>query len=1397
MDWSSGAVGLLTRSREWPRTGRPRRAGVSSFGVSGTNAHVILEQGETVDAEPMSAGHEPFVPPVVPWVISGHTAEALRAQAARLAEHLEASPAESVRDVGWSLATSRAGLEHRAFVWGTERAELLLRLRAMAEGEHTPGVVTGTVVSGRLAMLFSGQGTQRLGMGRRLYEAFPAFAAAFDAVCAHLDVLLDRPLKQIVFAAENTADAAMLADTLYTQAGLFALEVALFRQAEASGVRPDFVGGHSVGEFAAAHVAGVLTLPDACSLLVARARLMGELPDSGVMYAVDAAEADVLPLVRGREDEVALAAVNGPDSTVISGTRDAVAAVAAALAERGHRTKRLNVSHAFHSPLMAPVLEEFRRTAERIGYGRPTMPIVSTVTGRVARDGELCSPDYWVEQVCAPVRFHDSVSALRAEGVTKFVEAGPDGALTALVRRCLADEEGTTVTPMSRGGRSEVEAFAAALGGLYVAGYEVDWSGFFTGCRRVDLPTYAFQRRRWWPAAQAATVDPEDLGLGAVDHPLLGAGLVMPDSDQVVLTGRLSLRSQPWLAGHAVFGTVLLPGTAFVDLALRAGAQVGCPRVEELTLEAPLTLPADGGSPRVQVTVGGPDDAGRRAVTVHSGGGPTGAWTRHASGVLAPEALAPVGRWDIPAWPPPGAEPVGIDDYYDHAAEEGFSYGPVFQGLRQAWRRGAEVFAEVRLPEDAAPDAARFEIHPALLDAALHAMALGPMTRSGPGSLPFAWRGVSLAAAGATALRVRVAPAGQDAISVTVADQAGQLVAMIDSLVLRPVRPDQLRPEDRAASHRIEWAPVSLGPVADGDSFVVTELVNAGAPDGDLAATTQTLVVRALDVVRSWLAAEHPGGTRLVIRTRGAVSVGTGDSADSLVDPAAAAALGLLRSAQSEHPGRILLVDTDPADAPHARNDTDIEAVAAAAVAHDEPQVAVRGDTVYVPRLVRAAQSTAAAPWDPHGTVLVTGATGALGGLVARRLATGHGVRSLVLAGRQGMAAEGMPELVAELESLGASVTVAECDVADRARLAAMLADVPAERPLTGVVHAAGVLDDGVLTAMTPERIRTVLRAKVLAATHLHELTKDAGLSAFVVFSSAAGIFGSAGQANYAAANAFLDALAQRRQALGLPAVSLAWGPWQDVRGMTAELSAADRKRMTKVGLTPMSVEDGLRLFDAAVAGPEAVLVPARLDTVAEPAPALLRGLTGPRPRRRASPTPVGDIGLADRLAALSGAERASVLLDAVRREVAMVLAYPSADMVRTGREFKELGFDSLTAIDLRNRLNDVTGLRLPATLVFDHPTPGALAEHLVASFAGSEEPPSPVLAELDRVESVVLSAPDDGSRQAVITRLQILLTKLSDHTDGQTPVAPHDDLREATADELIDLIDAEFGAAG
>jgi acyl transferase domain-containing protein len=1242
VDWESGAVRLLRSPVPWPRAAGPRRAGVSSFGISGTNVHMILADPSnatdapqaSVPAQAARAGMAVAAAGgggVVPWVVSGRGAAGLAAQARRLAAFTAGRTGMAPEDVGVALA-GRAALEDRAVVVGTA-AELAPGLAAVGRGETAAGAATGQAGAGKVAFVFAGQGSQRAGMGRELYERFAVFAAAVDEVCGLLAGLGVTGVREVVLGgpAAGQADGTLLA-----QAGLLAVQVALARLLASWGLVPDAVAGHSVGEVAAAHVAGALPLGDACALVAARGELMAGLPEGGAMASIQASEQEVAAELAASDGQVAIAAVNGPSSVVVSGERAAVAAVAEAWQRRGRRVRWLRVSHAFHSPLMEPVLADLAEVARGLAWEQPRVPMVSGLTGAVLAAGEAAAGDYWARHARQPVRFADAVGTLRGLGTGLFVEIGPDGSLSALAAECLegaGEPGGPVLAPVLRPGRDEVASVTTAAAAAWVRGVPVDWARWFAGSAvgRVELPTYAFQHQRYWPELGS--------GAGAAMAGVGGAGLG---------------EERFWAA------------------------------VERRDVAAVVAAVAGAGADEGAVA------AVASAVPVLS------AWRRRERDRAATAGWLYQVRWRPAAPEPAAAQLAGT--WLVVAPPEGEGFGLALRCVQALSEHGAAVVLTVADP-----------------------------ARAGRAGLAGALAGVA----------------------------AGRAVAGVVSLL------------GVAAGGHGEHPVVAAG--VAGTLVLVQALGDAGV------------------------------GARLWSLTRTAVAACPEDGQPDAVQ---GQVWGLGRVAGLEHPDRW----GGLADLPPVWDGQTGELLCAVlAGSAGEDQVAIRGEGLLVRRLERASQQNAAVAgdggreWRPRGTVLITGGTGALGAHVAR-WAAGAGAGRVVLTSRSGPGAVGAARQAARLAGWGAGVLVAVCDVADRDAVAALTGRLAGDRrvPLTAVVHAAGVRSElGSLEGTDAGSLAQVLAAKAAGAARLDELLGDAQLDAFVLFSSAVGTFGSAGQGSYATANAFLDGLAERRRARGLTATSIAWGPWGG-GGI-----AVTGQRLRRDGMRPMEPGAAVAVMRRAVAAGEACVVAADVDWE-RLAPALalagVGALVGDLPEVAAVLAAAGAAGaggdggarLAARLAGLDRVQQDQVLTRLVQTEAAAVLGHASAEAVPAGRAFKELGFDSLTAVELRNRLAAVTGRGLPATLVFDYPTPSVLAGYLRAEMLESGTI-AHVFAELDKLELALCEIDSGENRNAAITRLQTMLSKFSKTGSDLGAANAAHRLESATLDEVLDFIDAEL----
>ncbi|MEU0839171.1 type I polyketide synthase [Streptomyces sp. NPDC005962] len=1238
VDWSAGDVELLTESRPWPETGHPRRAAVSSFGFSGTNAHTILEQAPAEEPEPRR--DNPRSGGVLPWVLSGKSDAALRAQAAKLLAHLDAEPGLRPADIGYSLATTRAAFDRRAVLVGAERDDLARGLEALARGQVLPNLVQGASIGGKAAFLFPGQGSQWVGMAEGLLDASPVFAARIDECAAALAEFTDWSLADVLRGAE---DAPSLERVDVVQPVLFSVMVSLAELWRSLGVRPSAVVGHSQGEIAAACVAGILTLQDAARVVALRSQAIGRvLAGKGGMVSVALPVADVRERIAPwGEERVSVAAVNGPSAVVVSGEPEALDELVASCEADEVRARRVPVDYASHSAQVELLRDELLTLLAPVQPRTAQIPFLSTVTGEWV-DGAELDAEYWFTNLRRTVELESAIRRLLDEGMNVFIESSAHPVLAMGVQET-AEDAGREAAAIGSLRRDEggLDRFWASLGEAWTRGVDVDWDAVFegTGAECVELPTYAFQHQNLWPQAADAVADDA------------------PASPSDAVDARF------WEA------------------------------VEREDLESLAdTLACD-------------DDTERSSL-----------------GAVLP-ALA--------SWRKQTREQSTVD---------GWRY-------RVTWKSQSEAQAPrlsgtwlLAVPESAVTD-----------DWTLGAVR-------------------TLAERGADVRQITPAAAAADRESLT-----------------RLVR------EELA----------DAGTVSGVLSLLAFDERTAPGTDGVGAGLTGTAaLIQALGDA----GVEAP----LWCATRGAVSTGTTDRPHS---PEQALVWGLGRTAALEYPERW----GGLVDLPEAADERALSRLAGVLAGADgEDQLAVRAAGVFARRLVRSplAGAPAARTWKPAGTTLVTGGTGALGAHVARWLAR-SGAEHLVLTSRRGPEAPGAAELRDELTALGARVTVAACDVADRKAVEALLASIPADQPLTAVMHAAGVLDDGVLDALTPQRFATVLGPKADAARHLHELTQGLELSAFVLFSGIAGTLGDAGQGNYAAANAYLDALAEQRRTDGLPATSVAWGRWGET-GLAA--GGAIGERLDRGGVPAMDPHAAVTALHRALDHDDTVVAVADIQwerftqgyTAVRPSPLIgdlpevrrLRETGGPGGDPAAASDGSPADALRQRLTGISRAEQSLVVLDVVRTNAAAALGHPTADEVGAGRAFKELGFDSLIALELRNRLGVATGQKLPATLVFDYPTPAVLAEYLCGELVGDGgSAAAPGLAELDALESALsVLDPESASREDIAARLRDLAAKWAEprtagaETDGGGAGTVTRKLQEATQDEVFDFIEKELG---
>ncbi len=1354
--WDLLPVAVARETVPWARAEKPRRAGLSSFGMSGTNAHVIIEEA------PASLTKETRAAPLRSaelLVLSAKSAEALHAAAGKLATYLGEHDEFGLYDIAFSLSTTRSEFSHRLALVGTVREDVMAALKNVAQGQSPAGVVQGEVTRarGKLAFVFTGQGAQVLGMGRGLHGQWTAFATAFDQCAALFDRELERPLRDVMWAEPGSAEAVLLGQTMYTQSALFVLEYALSALWRSWGVEPHLLAGHSIGEIVAATVAGVFSLEDAVKLVAARGRLMQNLPAGGAMVSIAAPEADVAAAIAPHATTVSIAAVNGPAQVVIAGVAENVQSISSSFAERGVRTKSLTVSHAFHSPLMDPMLDAFAQVAASVTYRRPAIDLVSNLTGKLITN-EVTEPSYWVRHVREAVRFADGVTALHQSGASIFIEVGPQPVLLGMISDSLPEEQRIVVASL-RAGRNEPASLLEALGNYWSTGGDVKWAGVFPWSgKRIPLPTYPWQKKRYWLAGSSASLARNG---ETTRHPLLGAR-VPAAQPSALFEAVLDLQDQPWLGDHRVAGRVVLAGAALAEI-VRAAAAYGrtnTPEIVDLLLQRQVIVP-EVGALRIQVAITEADDT--LSATVYSQ--PTNsavgaAWVEHATASVFWHghelASAPLDPGDLQQQCP---DELAVATLYQTAAEMGLVYGPTFQGLRSLWRGDGEALAQVALPSGLS--GAPYGIHPALLDAAFHAASALATTEAGEPMVPFQIGRFTVVRPGIESAWVHVRlGTGSTAegmnVDVTLADDAGTVVAQVADLRLQRVNMQALRTEAPSeAFYRLDWRQTKLvsktetahagiwvvvaiassrlavalsarlSPVlrtdAAGLGTTLDHLANVAGvvclwepgADEPIPSAAQRLATEALSVVQA-LQGRPP--MRLWWVTTHAIAI----EPAARIEPASSAVWGLGRTVMLEQPDlKCTLVDLEPGD-------ESLESLVQELSASDnENQIVWRAEHRYAARLVRAVATEAGKFTIPaQSTVLITGGLGGLGQHMARWLA-GQGVEHLVLTSRRGLETPGASEIVEDLAARGTRVTIAAVDVADRQTLLSMLEAIPSDEPLRGVIHAAGVLDDGIFTEQTPERIARVFAPKVAGAWNLHELTRGQPLEFFVMISSVAGVVGSPGQSNYGAANAFLDALAWHRKTQGLPAQSLAWGPWAEV-GMAAELGTALQTRLSRQGIKALTPTEGISLLGRALGRTEAQLVVVPLDVVAmgqtmgNAVPPIWRALVRSHSDQVSAGRPETWFTM---LAPLAPEHRAREVRRVVIEDVARVLSFGAPNDLSADRPLKEMGLDSLMAVELRNALGRRVSRPLPATLAFDYPTVDAITQYLLKEIANQGAP--------------------------------------------------------------------------
>ncbi|MBM7776559.1 amino acid adenylation domain-containing protein [Actinokineospora baliensis] len=1264
IDFAAGPFFVSAEPTPWPEWATTRRAGVSSFGMGGTNCHVVLEQAPPQQEVTTAPG--PHV-----LTVSAKSAQALRELIARYTEHLTTHPDLAMSDVCATAAAGRQVFSHRFAAVVSTTADALQALESSIEEPRRS----------KVAFLFSGQGSQYAGMGLALYEEHPVFRAAIEECAALLSGLFD--LHAVL------ADETAINDTAHAQPALFAIEYALAKLWLSWGVRPEALLGHSVGEFVAAHLAGVFSLTGAITLVAHRGRLMQALDEPGRMVSVAAAESAVVELVE-QHTEVAIAAVNSPGSTVISGRAEQVEQVQAELERRGVRCKELIVSHAFHSPLMRPMLAEFATIAGGVTYHEPTIPVISNATGAVAGP-EIATAEYWVDHVLNTVRFGDGVRTLIESGVDVFIEVSPRPTLLSHI------EADALLVPSLRQGQGAEQLLRGARD-LFAAGVDIDLAALYErkGHHKVALPTYPWQRERHW-------IDAPTTHQPTAGGPLIGQRLDIADSDDIRFQATLGPKTLSWLGDHRVFQSIVMPGVAFLETALAAHHEAfggAGAVVRDFFVHRAMSFADAGALREVQIALL-PD-----GLRIHSRVPGDRQWTLHASGATgSPDS--PLAAEPLAALRERFTNEVPVEEIYQGEREREIDLGELFWATERLWRDGTACLSEIALPA-ALRGETKHRIHPVLLEACFLALTVTYPEKYGRRTyVPVGVEKLTLHAKVGTHAwcHARLRPSDSETPEtlhgdVDLFDADGSLVLTMEGILLKlATRQAMLGTEAwRDWLYTTQWEEAPAAKVSTDRPLVVTGGAFAHLGDAAKSATpgravlyclpaessstdAAELATPLLDVVRDLA----DSGSKLVVVTRGAQPAGT----RAVASPAQTALWGLGRVIALEHPDLgLTLIDLD---------ESTPASVVLDELSSDEPQVAYENGTRYVARLSRETAPGTGPTLSPDGMYLITGGLGGLG-LETARLLHRQGARHLVLVSRSAPGPDA-EKVIAELRAAGTEVRTAAVDVSDETALKELLDGLS---DLRGVFHLAGVLDDGVLAQQTPERFRTVLGAKADAAWHLHRLTDN--LDLFVLFSSISSALGSPGQGNYATANAFLDGLAEYRRGLGLPALAVQWGSWAET-GMSARAGLNDK--LTSLGEGVIPTEEGVAAL-ASLLGTNGVRAVLPIDWQRF----LKHQLTVPPVLSRFQ-TKNDDNTFRDRLEAAPQEQRRDLLAAEVREQVVRSIGTDNGLGPDVG--FFSLGLDSLSSIELRNRLQTALGQRLGQTVVFDHPTLSSLTDHLVS----------------------------------------------------------------------------------